>query len=67
MSPYRDKDGNLIADDPLASYRPGSGKKYDPKDPHFNPMHPPEGYPKELLEKEWGETFDDDESTTSRD
>jgi len=39
-------------------WRLGSGKKYDPNDPHFNPMHPPEGYPKEALEKEWGESFD---------
>ena len=35
-------------------------KKYDPADPHFNPLHPPEDYPKELLEAEWGETFDDE-------
>ena len=34
-------------------YRPGSGKKYDPTDPHFNPMHPPEGYPDDMLWKEW--------------
>lgn len=36
-------------------YRPGSGKKYDPNDPHFNPMHPPKGYPKDLLKGEWEE------------
>jgi hypothetical protein len=47
--------------DPWAGWRPGSGKEYDPNDPHFDPMHPPKGYPKESLEKEWGETFDDDE------
>jgi len=35
-------------------------KKYDPADPHFNPLHPPEDYPKELLEAEWGKTFDDE-------
>jgi len=34
-------------------YRPGSGKKYDPNDPHFNPMHPPDGYPEDDLWKEW--------------
>lgn len=46
--------------DPWANYRP-TRKKYNPENPnHFNPFHPPEGYPKELLEKEWGETFDDD-------
>jgi len=36
-------------------YRPGSSKKYDPNDPHFNPMHPPEGYPEDLLKGEWEE------------
>ncbi len=45
---------------PWKGYRPGSAKKYDPNDPHFDPLHPPEGYPKELLEGEWGETFDDE-------
>lgn len=34
-----------------------STKKYDPNDPHFNPMHPPKDTPKEVLEKEWGEEF----------
>ena len=43
---------------PWAGWRPGAGRKYDPSDSHFNPLHPPEGYPREELEKEWGETFD---------
>ena len=34
-------------------WRPGSGKKYDRNDPHFNPMHPPEGYPEDALWKDW--------------
>jgi len=34
-------------------WRPGSGKKYDPNDPHFNPMHPPDGYPEDFLWQEW--------------
>ena len=34
---------------------PGSGKDYDPNDPHFNPMHPPKGYPQDALEREWGD------------
>jgi len=45
---------------PWRGWKPGGSRKYDPKDPHFDPMHPPEGYPKEELEKEWGETFDDE-------
>ena len=45
--------------DPWAVYRPTT-KKYDPDDPHFNPMHPPEGYPIELLEAEWGEDSGDE-------
>ncbi len=40
---------------PYRGYRPGSSKKYDPNDPHFNPMHPPDGYPMELLEAEWAD------------
>ena len=46
---------------PYRNYKPGSGREYDPNDPHFNPMHPPKGYPKEALEAEWGGTFDEDE------
>lgn len=46
-----------MAEEQKAGWRPGSGKKYDPNDPHFNPMHPPEGYPTDLLWKEW---FGDD-------
>lgn len=45
-------------------WRPGSGKQHEPGDPHFNPLHPPEGYPKEKLEREWGETFDDNGEQT---
>lgn len=51
---------------PWRGWHPGSGKKYDPHDPRFNPMHPAEGTPKEALEKEWGETFEDGEEETSR-
>ena len=40
-------------------WRP-STRKYDPNDPHFNPMHPPKDTPKEVLERMWGETFDDE-------
>ncbi len=46
---------------PWKGWCPGSGKEYDPNDSHFNPFHPPRGYPRELLEKEWGEKFDDEE------
>ena len=38
---------------PWRGWRPGSSKEYVPDDPRFNPMHPPKGYPKELLEVEW--------------
>jgi len=43
----------MSKDDPMASYRP-TRKKYDPNDPHFNPMHPPEGTPPEVLKAFWG-------------
>lgn len=43
---------------PWRGWRPGSSKKYDPNNPHFNPMYPPEGYPKADLEKEWEESSD---------
>ena len=36
-------------------------KKYDPNDPHFNPMHPPIDTPKEVLERIWGESSDPNE------
>jgi len=36
-------------------WKPGSGKQHDPKDTHFNPMYPPKGYPKELLERMWAD------------
>ncbi len=36
-------------------YRLRSGKKYDPNDSHFNPMHLPKGYPEDLLKGEWEE------------
>lgn len=52
------------ARNPWKRYRPGSGKKYNPDDPHFNPMHPPDGYPTELLEREWGETAHGDGEET---
>ena len=37
----------------------GSKKKYDPKDPHFNPMHPPADTPPEVLESFFGEESDE--------
>jgi len=40
---------------PWRGWKPGSAKEYDPGDPHFNPMHPPKGYPQDLLEAEWAE------------
>lgn len=43
---------------PWRGWKPGSARKYDPNDPHFDPMHPPEGYPAELLEAEWGVSTD---------
>ena len=47
------------ARNPITRWRPtGSRKKYDPNDPHFNPMHPPDDTPKEVLEDFWGETYD---------
>jgi len=52
---------------PWRGWRPESGKKYNPDYPHFNPMHPPEGYLKEALEREWGENFDDEEEENNRD
>lgn len=42
-----------MADQERIGYRPGSGKEYDPDDPHFSPMHPREGYPDDMLWKEW--------------
>jgi len=36
-------------------------KKYNPNDPHFDPMHPPEDTPKEVLEDFWGESADPNE------
>ena len=42
-----------MTDKKKAGWRPGSGKKYDPNDPHLNPLHPPEGYPEDLQWKEW--------------
>jgi len=40
---------------PWRGWKPGSAKEYDPNDLHFNPMHPPKGYPQDLLEAEWEE------------
>ena len=45
-------DGKMVHR-PWGGWRPGSGKQHDPGDPHFNPMHPPEGYPIDELWKEW--------------
>lgn len=47
--------------DPMAEYRPAR-KRYDPNDPHFNPLHPPEGTPTELLKAFWGDEEEEDES-----
>ncbi len=42
-----------MAEEQKAGWRPGSGKKYDPNDPHFNPRHPPEDCPQDALWQEW--------------
>lgn len=47
----------MSKDDPWAGYRP-TRKKYDHNDPHFNPFHPPEGTPPEVLEAFWGDVED---------
>lgn len=48
-------------------WRPGSGKKYDPNDPHFNPMHPPDGYPEDALWQEWfGEDWEKEKAEWER-
>lgn len=54
-----DKKETKLPRNPWRGWKPGAGIKYDPSKPHFNPLHPPEGYPQEELEGEWGETFDD--------
>ncbi len=36
-------------------------KKYDPNDPHFNPMHPPKDTPIEVLEAFWGVELTEEE------
>ena len=41
-------------------YRPTT-KKYDPDDPHFNPFHPPQDTPPEVLKAFWGEEEDEEE------
>ena len=48
---------------PWKGWRPNTGKKYDPNDPHFNPFYPPEDTPLEVLEAFWGKEGDkkDDE------
>jgi hypothetical protein len=40
---------------PWRGWWPSSTKEYDLNDPHFNPMHPPKGYPQDLLEAKWEE------------
>ena len=48
-------------------WRPGSGKKYDPNDPHFNPLHPPDGYPEDALWQEWfGEDWEKEKAEWER-
>ena len=40
---------------PWRGWEPSSAKEYDPKDPHVNLLHPPKGYPQDLLEAEFEE------------
>ena len=51
--------GKLSQSEYYASLRP-KVKEYDPNDPHFDPFHPPEGTPIEVLEAFWGEEEDND-------
>ena len=52
---------------PWEGWRPtGSKKKYNPDDPHFNPMHPPADTPKEVLEAFWGCDEEEDEEGSGR-
>jgi hypothetical protein len=49
---------------PWEGWRP-TRKKHDPNDPRFDPFHPPEDTPKEVLEAFWGE--DEAEETEEHD
>lgn len=40
---------------PWRGWKPSSAKEYDPKDTHVNLLHPPKGYPQDLLEAEFEE------------
>ena len=38
---------------PWRGWKPSSAKEYDPKDTHVNLLHPPKGYPQDLLKAEF--------------